>query len=236
MRRWSKGWCVAAMVLVAPGVARAQWTVFDPANLARAVLSYGRLVNQVQLETSQVANQVTALKKLSSPSYRNISGVWTGVDGAMGGAGGVGYAAPGASGTLSATYPGVVPNAQYVPERQAQVGRTLATAAAVLQSAQAQAATYRPGQTQLDGMHAQTTAIQGHEQALELQTTVGVFSAQELMLTRQAIEASNNLQAVAISERVNAEAQAEANARAQYVAMQGAVGAPRPTITFRQTP
>ena len=236
MRVWGRQWCVAALVGVLPSVARAQWTVFDPANLARAVLSYGKLVNQVQLETSQLANQVAALKKLGSPSYRNLSGVWNGLGGAMGSAGAVGYGASGASGTLAATYPGVVVNGQYVPERQVQVSRTLMTAQAVLQSAQAQAATYAPGQAQLDDMHAQTTAIQGHEQALELGATVGVFSAQELMLLRQAIEAQNNLQAVAIAERVNAEAQAEADARAAYAAMAGSVGAPRPRLSFRQVP
>jgi len=229
-------WCGVAMLVALPGVARAQWTVFDPANLARAVLSYGKLLNQVQLETSQLANQVTALKKLGSPTYRNLTGLWTGVEGTMAGANGVGYGAAGASGTLAATYPGVVPNAQYVPERAAQVARALATATAVLQTAQDQAVTYAPGQAQLDAMHAQTTAIQGHEQALELGATVGVFSAQELMLTRQAIETANNLQAVAIAERINADAQAEANARATYGAMAGAVSAPRPQISYRQVP
>jgi P-type conjugative transfer protein TrbJ len=232
-RRW---WWMAALVGVLPGAARAQWTVFDPANLARAVLSYGKLATQVEVTTNQLANQVIALKKLGSPSYRNLSGVWTGLDGAMGSAQGVGYGASGASGTLAATYPGLAVNGQYVPERQVQVSRTLATAQAVLQSAQNQAATYGPGQAQLDGMHAQTTAIQGHEQALELGTTIGVFSAQELMLLRQAAEAQNNLQAVAIAERVNQGAQAEADARASYGAMVSSLGAPRSQISFRQVP
>lgn len=237
-RRW--GWVTAFLGGMLPSVARGQLfgplPVIDPANLARAVMSYGQLVSQVQVATNQLSNQVIALKKLGSPSYRNLSGVWSGLDGAMGGAGGVGYAAPGASGTLAATYPGVAVNGQYVPERQVQVSRTLLTAQAVLQSAQEQGATYAAGQRQLDGMHAQTTSIQGHEQALELGTTVQVFSAQELMLLRQALEAQDNLQAVAIAERVNREAQAEADARATYGTMASSVGAPRPLLSFRQVP
>ena len=241
MRVWRRWWWVAAFLCgLLPGVARAQLfgplPVLDAANLARNGLSYAQLVAQVQVATNQLANQVTALKKLGSPSYRNLSGVWSGLDGAMGGAGGLGYGAPGASGTLATTYPGVVVNGQYVPERQVQVGRTLLTAQAVLQSAQDQDATYATGQTQLDGMHAQTTSIQGHEQALELGATVQVFSAQELMLLRQAVEAQNNLQAVAIAERVNQEAQAEADARAAYGTMASSVGAPRPLLSFRQVP
>lgn len=215
-----------------PVVARAQWTVFDPTNYAENVLHYLRALDQVRLAGTQITNQVTALKKLANPSFRDLTRTWAGVDGAMR-AGGVTYGNAGAAGTLAATYPGAVPNQVYVPERAVQVSRALQTAVAVLQAAQGQGATFDAGARQLDGMRGQMSAIHGHEEALELQTTVGVFSAQELMLQRQALEAGNNLQAVAIAERVNAEAQTEANARAMYVGMGTTARAPRAPFSFR---
>jgi type IV secretion system protein TrbJ len=214
----------AALAGAVPAVACAQWTVFDPTNYAENVLHYLRAVDQV-------ANQVTALKKLQSPSYRDLTGTWGGLDGAM--QGGVGYGSPGAAGTLATTYPGAVPNTAYVPERTTQVARALQTAVAVLQAAQSQGATFDAGSRQLAGMRGQTSAIHGHEEALELQTTIGVFSAQELMLARQALEAGNNLQAVALAERVNAGAQSESNARAMYEGMGGTAGVPRAAFSFR---
>lgn len=233
MRLWRTVGLVAVLGVGSPGMARAQWTVFDPTNYAENVLHYLRALDQVRLAGTEVANQATALKKLTNPSYRSLTGTWAGLDGAMGGGGGVGYGNGGAAGTLATTYPGAVPNSAYVPQRTAQVSRALQTAVAVLQAAQGQGATFDAGARQLDGMRGQTSAIHGHEEALELQTTVGVFSAQELMLQRQAMEAGNNLQAVAIAERVNAEAQTEANARAMYAGMGATAGAPRSPFSFR---
>ena len=49
--------------------------------------------------------------------------------------------------------------------------------------------------------------IQGHEAALELQNSVTVFTAEEVMLLRQALMAQTSMQAVYYADRVNSESQ-----------------------------
>ena len=222
------GWAV-----LGPSRVEAQFAVVDATNYAENVLQYGRMLEQLRAAQAQIANQVTALKKLANPRFRDVGGAWSAVNTTMGGGSGVVYGQASAVSNLQGTFPGEVANRQYVPERTAQVTRTLATAAAVLKAAQAQGSTFDVGRQQLDAMKSQVGTIQGHEQALELQNTVGVFGANEAMLTRQAIEGQANLQAVYYAQQVNAAAQAEANARQLYASMGGRSGAPRALLSFR---
>ncbi len=192
------------------------------------------MLEQLKAAQAQIANQVTALKKLANPRFRDVSSAWSTVSSTMGGAQGVVYGQSSSVSSLQGTFPGEIANRHYVPERTAQVSRTLATAAAVLQAAQAQGSTYGAGRQQLDAMKSQVRTIQGHEEALELQNTVGLFGANEAMLTRQAIEGQANLQAVYYSQQVNDQAQAEANARALYGSMATRASVPRRALlSFR---
>jgi type IV secretion system protein TrbJ len=216
-----------------PSRVDAQFAVFDPTNYAENVLHYLRAVDELRAAQAQIANQVTALKKLVHPQFRDVNGAWSAVNATMGGGSGVVYGQPSAVGSMQGTFPGEVANRQYVPERTKQVAKTLATAGAVLKAAQAQASTFDDGRQQLDAMKSQVGTIQGHEQALELQNTVGVFGANEAMLTRQAIEGQANLQAVYYAQQVSATAQAEANARQLYASMGNRGGTRRALLSFR---
>ena len=84
-------------------------------------------------------------------------------------------------------------------------------------------------------MKRQLATIQGHEEALELNGTIGVYSAEELTLLRHALEGQTNVEAVYFANRVNAEAQAETTVRANLEAM-SQPGAPFPAISLRVTP
>jgi type IV secretion system protein TrbJ len=174
--------------LLGPSSARAQFAVVDATNYAENVLQYGRMLEQLRAVQSQIANQVIALKKLANPRFRDVARSWATVNSAMADGRGVVYGQPSAVSSMQGAFPGEVANRQYVPERVAQVAKTLATAAAVLKAAQAQSSTFNGGRQQLDAMKSQVGTIQGHEEALELQNTVAVFGANEAMLTRQAIE------------------------------------------------
>jgi hypothetical protein len=131
--------------------------------------------------STQIANQVTALRKLANPRFRDATATWSSVDAAMGSGSGILYRQNDPSASLRSIYPGVVANQHYVPERDAQVGTTLATAAAVLKAAQAQGGTFDDERQQLYAMKSQVGTIQGHEQALELENTVDLFGANEAM-------------------------------------------------------
>jgi hypothetical protein len=229
-----RGFCVALVaVALHPAVAGAQFAVFDATGYAENVAQYARMLQQLRAAQSQIANQVTALRKLANPRFRDVGSAWGAVNGAMGSSAGILYRHPNASGSLQSAFPGEVANHRYVPERADQVARTLATAAAVLQAAQAQGSTFDAGRQQLDAMRQQVSSIRGHEQALELQNTVGVFHANEAMLTRQAIEGQANLQAVYYAQQVNAQAQAEADARQVYVSMASRGSERRALVSFR---
>jgi type IV secretion system protein TrbJ len=220
-------------LLLTPAHLTAQFAVVDATNYAENVLQYARMLAQLRAAQSQIANQVTALRKLANPRFRDVGTAWSSVNATMAGGSGVVYGEPAAVGTLQGTFPGEVANRQYVPERTAQVAKTLATAAAVLKAAQAQGTTYSAGRQQLDAMKSQVGTIQGHEQALELQNTIGVFHANEAMLTRQAVEGQANLQAVYYAQQVNDQAQAEANARVLYASMGTSANVHRALLSFR---
>lgn len=77
--------------------------------------------------------------------------------------------------------------------------------------------------------------VQGHEQALELQNTAAVYSAEELMLLRQAAMAQTNIQAVYYAHEVNAEAQRDAAVRATLEQLARPPVA-TPLVSLRVTP
>jgi type IV secretion system protein TrbJ len=223
-----------------PERATAQWTVFDPSVFAETVQNYGQAVRQVAQGATQIANQATmivnqatALKKLRNPSIRDLAGTFGNLGGDFGGSRAtVVYGASNPTGSLQTTYPGGQPSSAYRPQRAAQVSDALGTATAVLAAAQDQTATFAAALQQLNDMRAQLGTIQGHEEALELANTIGLFQAGESLLSRQAQQAANNLAAVRVAQEVTDSAQPEANAHAWYV--QIAVDAPhRPLVSFR---
>src|SRR2546425_354370 len=77
----------------------------------------------------------------------------------------------------------------------------------VLAGARAQAQVFHDGLDRLTQMKGRVATVQGHEAALELQNTATVFTAEELMLLRQALMAQSSMEAVYYTNRVNTEAQ-----------------------------
>jgi P-type conjugative transfer protein TrbJ len=92
-------------------------------------------------------------------------------------------------------------------ERRAQAQRTVATMATVLSGARTHARVFSDGLGRIAQIKAQVGTVQGHEAALELQSTATVFTAEELMLLRQALMAQTSMQAVYYADRVNTDAQ-----------------------------
>src|SRR2546427_9761022 len=84
-------------------------------------------------------------------------------------------------------------------------------------------------------MKRQLGSIQGHEEALELNGTIGMYSAEELTLLRQAVSALTNVQAVYYADQVNAQAQEAATMRERLAAM-SAPGPRYSPISLRVTP
>jgi len=71
----------------------------------------------------------------------------------------------------------------------------------------------------LQAMKQQFGSVQGHEAAIELNGTIGMYSAEELTMLRQAVSELTNVQAVYYANQVNAEAQRQATFRARLATM-----------------
>jgi P-type conjugative transfer protein TrbJ len=226
------GIALLALIGVSPGDARAQFAVFDASTFGEAIKEAANQATQISHQVAQIQNQVTALRKLVHPTWRNLTGTLSNLNVDFGSASGIVYGSGNPTAALRSTFPGGRASVQYIPERAAQVSRALGTAAAVLSAAQHQAQTFAAGLRQLADMNAQLGSIHGHEEALELANSIALFQAGENVLSRQATEAANNLQAVRMAQEVTDSAQPEANAHAWYAQL--AVDAPhRALISFR---
>ena len=88
-----RGLAAAALAVLVclgtPAPARAQFglfgsgIVFDPSNFARNVLHYARRLEQMNMQRQQLQQQLTALRKLRAPNWRQINATLTQMDALM---------------------------------------------------------------------------------------------------------------------------------------------------------
>jgi type IV secretion system protein TrbJ len=232
---------VLALGLAAPSPARAQFglfgsgIVFDPSNFARNVLHYVRRLEQMRMQATELQQQVLAMRKLASPSWRDIGGALAQMDALTQQGQALAYNLRSIDAEFRRTFPGTQAFRNYPAEEGAQATRTLATLRGALDAANRAAQEFPMSVARLRAMKQQLGAIRGHEEALELNGTIGVYSAEELTLLRQAITALTNVQAVYDANQVNAAAQEQATLRARLAAM-SAPGRDYPALSLRVTP
>ncbi|HVH09164.1 MAG TPA: hypothetical protein VM736_05150 [Gemmatimonadales bacterium] len=231
IRRFADARCIARAAVVtfglalAPRLAPAQFgllgsgIVFDPSNFARNVLHYARRLEQLNLQRQQFQQQVAAMRKLRSPTWREIRATLTQMDAAMRAGPALAYGAPRIDQDFQRTFPGTTAFHNYPAEAASQTSRTLATLRGALNAASRAAAQLPGSVARLDLIKRQLANIQGHEEALELNGTIGMYSAEELVLLRAAVAALTNVQAVYYADQVNTQAQEAATVRARLQAM-----------------
>jgi type IV secretion system protein TrbJ len=242
---WCRGARAAALALVIIGLlsgsARAQLpllgggVVFDPSNFARNVLHYVRRLEQMQMQAQQLRQQLTAMRKLANPEWRRIDGTLADVEAAMRQGQALAYGTRSIDQEFARTFPGARAFQDYPTEQGTQSARTLATLRGALDAASRSANDLPASAAQLEAMKSQFGSIQGHEEALELDGTIGLYSAQELTLVRQALAALTNVEAVTAANAVNAQAQEQATLRARLQAL-SAPGPRREAFSLRVAP
>jgi type IV secretion system protein TrbJ len=202
---------LVALTLIAAPSAHAQFglggIVLDPSNLARNVLHYARRLEQIAMQKQQLQQQLVAMRKLPNPPWRDIRQTMAQIDGLMADGRAIGYRLQDLNQQFQATFPVDRVFRDWPTERRAQAERTVATMGAVLAGARAQAQAFNDGLGRLTDMKGRVATVQGQEGALELQNTATVFTAEELMMLRQALMAQSSMQAVYYANRVNTEAQ-----------------------------
>ena len=213
---------IAAVSLAVPTSASAQLlggVVFDPTNFARNVLHYTRRLEQIDMQRQQLEQQITSLKKLPNPPWRDISQTMGRLNAVMADGRALAYQLANLDEQFRRTFPVDRAFQDWPTERRTQAARTVATMGAALANARAQAQVFGDGVGRLNQMKAQVGTVQGHEGALELQNAATVFGAEELVLLRQALMAQTSMQAVYYADRVNTEARQAATIDARLSAL-----------------
>ena len=209
--------------------------VFDPTNFARNVLHYERRLEQIKMQQQQLEAQLNAMLKLRNPNWRDIQLVLARIETIMREGEALAYNLRTIDAEFQRTFPGTEVYRDYPVEETTQAARTLATLRGALNASRESDAAVPAGLARLEAMKRQMGEVKGHEQALELNGTIGMYSAEELTLLRQALAAQTNVQAIYFANRVNAESQAEATVRANLAAM-SAPGPRYPGLSLQVTP
>jgi P-type conjugative transfer protein TrbJ len=236
---------LVALLLVLPvPAAKAQIPVTDVAHIASA--TYHQVIHYIARaleiyqkyqiiynQYNQLVYQVQALAKLEDPSFREIAGLLFEINLILDEAESLVYSLRNLNVVFKETFPGWEEPADWNTATITQVRRTLNTLRAALNTVNAQDRYLADAKVKLDQMKSQVTSVEGHEAALELQSTIGAFSAEELLLLRQAVATSNNIQAVYFATTVNERAQAEATLQSLAVRTAFTHVPPPPGYNFR---
>lgn len=219
---------LSGLAVVVPHAAEAQLgigglfggtIVYDPAAVGKLAQQIASQLKQVAMQRQQLEAQLTAMQKLHNPAWRHIEGVVAEIDAMMRREQSLAYSLAAIDVEFQRTFPGVRIFRDFPLEEATQATRTLATLRGALNGANRVAGDFAVGLDRLDAMKRQVAAAQGHEEALELGASVGIYSAEELMLLRQAIAAQTNVQAVYFADQVNSAAQERATFRANIAAL-----------------
>jgi P-type conjugative transfer protein TrbJ len=233
-RSWIAAALTALTLLVVPPAAHAQFglpfggptIVYDPA-------AVGKLIDQhIAVSRDQLQAQIIALRKLTSPPWRDITAAMAQIDALTRQGEAVAYSLRNVDALFSATYAGIAVAGNAPAVETLQAARTLATLRGVLNAAARAAVEFPVGTGRLAEMKRQMGQIEGHEQALELNGAIGVYTAEQLTLLSQQLAALTNAQAVYFADVVNDRAQTRANTRA-FLAKLGEIPASRPGFSFR---
>lgn len=211
--------------LTIPATAHAQFgllgsgIVFDPSNFARNILHYARRLEQMDLQRQQLQQQVSAMRKLRNPNWREINTTLNQIDALMRDGQALAFGLRSIDAEFRRTFPGTQVFQNYRSEQATQASRTLATLRGALNAANRAAQDFPTSVARLEAMKRQLGSIGGHEEALELNGTIGMYSAEELTMLRQSIAALTNVQAVYYADQVNARAQETATYSSRLASM-----------------
>lgn len=167
---------------------------------------YQMLANQFR----QITYQLTALRKLSNPNWREVYDLLANLDWIMRQGQALAYSYKDIDAQFQQVFPGWIEVQNWPLQRQTQAVRTLDTMRTALDTSSEQFRHDIADQLFLERIKAQMDGIHGHQEALEMQSTILMYTAQELGVMKQSLAAGNNVQAVYYGYLINREAQGEA--------------------------
>jgi P-type conjugative transfer protein TrbJ len=186
--------------------------VIDPKNLLQNIRQVAQAVQQINNQRLQIQYQIQALAKLGRPSWRNIDGLMYQIDVLMQAGEAIAYSASNLDEQFRRTFPGYsLPTGWLASDAQrTEATRALATLHASLSATRRQMQDVRPGILRLQQIKAQMAGTKGTQEALELQSTLQAYTAEELVMLRQAVAVQTNAVAVSQARQVQREMEEQA--------------------------
>ena len=226
---------IAIAVIAIPQAAHAQFVVEDPWNLGYNIAQYLKQIYQVQMQIQQLEAQIEDMTHLRGFPGRNVEQLLNQASALLGQPRSLGYANPAVGGAFQTYFtPTQVPG-QWSPAQQARAQAAVDVMQAAVVATNRQQAATAPGEATLDQMKQMNSGLVGQQQALELQNTAAVYSAEELMLIRQAAMLQTNVQAVYYANQIAREAQRDTTIAAMLTILSAPVPPPQ-TISLRVEP
>lgn len=213
--RWCSAALAAAVLLVAsptPSVAQFGGVVVDLRNLAQNISHYRKRLQEYDAQRQQLTHQINAMRKLASPNWRNLAGLVQQLDHVVAQANGIAYSLRQAEALFRQTFPGYAPPpGGWTPaSARMQTERALATLQGVVAGAAEHGREMQGAMATLGQIKSRMGSTQGHQQAMELQTTMQGFTADQLAMLRQAVVMQTNAMAVVEAQRLQQQAAAAA--------------------------
>jgi P-type conjugative transfer protein TrbJ len=211
----------AGLALLAPAPVQAIIPVTDYAHIV--VNQYWHYVHYVQFalqiyqqyqalanQYRQIVNQLAALEKLANPNWREVYDLLANLDWIMRQGQALAYSYKNVDAQFQKVFPGFAEIQDWPVQRQVQAVRTLDTMRTALDTVSEQFRHDIADQLLLERIKGGMAGIHGHQEALELQATILMYTAQELGVIKQSLATANNMQAVYYGHEINREAQGEA--------------------------
>lgn len=221
--------------LCAAPTLHAQIIVEDPWNLAYNVAEYAKQIYQVNMQIQQLEAQLQDMEHLRGFPARNAEALLDQVSALLGGPQSLGYANPNVGETFQTYFAPSQVGQPWVPAQEAQAQATVNLLEEAVVATNRQQQAVAPGEAAIAEMKRMNSGLMGQQQALELQNTAAVYSAEELMLLRQAAMLQTNLQAVYFANQIAREAQRDTTIRVLLTMLAGPA-APAPVMTLSLQP
>ena len=164
--------------------AKAQWTVVDPAHIAKSVWNGRKIVDQLRTQRDQLAAFRDNLRRLSRYNLRDVTGFVSAVDATLVSGSNVAYASASLVADFDAFYRGADPTAS-AAQSDAWLDDELDAALGTLRSIREHAVQIQAAQADLAAFHGQITTANTCQQIAEVQGTVQAYGVQESQLLRQ---------------------------------------------------
>ena len=197
------------------------------ARLLEIKQKYDMIFNQAR----QIQYQLQALKKLENPHWRDVGNLLVYLNDLMREGEVLAYSLDNIVELFRETFPGWQESRDWPTQYRAQMVRTLNTMERALRTANQQSRGFSP--KDLGVIKAQLAESRGTEQTLEILATIEAYTAEELLLVRQSLAASNNIASVYYASEVNARAQAAVTFNAASQRLSIASGPPPERFTFQ---